>query len=90
MVYNGNKKLTMSIGNTTMLTSGTCGKIGGRGSLKGKEIKCWEQNKVMVLIKCKHVEYAFSKGIATSNNAHDTYCTIVEQDCEQTLKACSF
>lgn len=44
----------------------------------------------MVLIKCKHVEYAFSKGIATSNNADDTYCIIVEQDCEQTLKACSF
>jgi hypothetical protein len=44
----------------------------------------------MALIKCKHVEHAFSKGIVTSNNAHDTSCTIVEQDCEQTLKACSF
>jgi hypothetical protein len=50
----------------------------------------WEQNKLMVLIKCKHVKHAFSKGIATSNNAHDTYCTIVEHDCEQALKACSF
>jgi len=29
----------MSIGNTIMLTSGTCEKIGGRGSLKGKKIK---------------------------------------------------
>jgi hypothetical protein len=37
LVYNGNKVLTMSIGNTTMLTSRTCGKIGGRGSLKGKK-----------------------------------------------------
>jgi hypothetical protein len=45
MVYNGNKKLTMSIGNTTMLTSGTCGKIVGRGSLKGKEIKCCVQGR---------------------------------------------
>jgi hypothetical protein len=33
------KKLTMSIGNTTILTSGTCGKIGGRRSLNGKKIK---------------------------------------------------
>jgi hypothetical protein len=91
------QKLIMSIGNTIMLTSGTCGKSGGRGSLKGKknQMMCpsygnWEQNKLMVLIKCKHVKHAFSKGIATSNNAHDTYCTIVEHDCEQALKACSF
>jgi hypothetical protein len=34
------QKIDNVIGNTTMLTSGTCGKIGGRGSLKGKEIKC--------------------------------------------------
>jgi hypothetical protein len=27
----------MLIGSTIMLTSGTCGKIGGKGSLKGKK-----------------------------------------------------
>ncbi len=39
---------------------------GGKGSKRGREATCqrhgnWEQNKVMALIKCKHIKHVIQK-----------------------------
>jgi len=64
---------------------------GGKGSRRGGETTCqrhgnWEQNKVMALIKCKHIKHVIQKELINPWAHHGTYCGVVEQINQITLK----